>query len=74
LLRILAGVEAPDAEAVERPRRTGILWQEAPADEHATIRELLDGYTAELHEVEREFQDAADALDSSAASTGEKGG
>ena len=48
LLRILAGVEAPDVGTVERPRRTGILWREAPVDERATIRELLDGYTAEL--------------------------
>ena len=68
LLRILAGVEAPDAGTVERPRRTGILWQEAPVDERATIRELLDGYTAELRAIEREFQDAADALDDSPAS------
>ncbi len=43
LLRILAGVEAPDAGTVERPRRTGILWQEAPVDERATIRDLIDG-------------------------------
>ncbi|WP_395639681.1 ABC-F family ATP-binding cassette domain-containing protein [Pseudolysinimonas sp.] len=68
LLRILAGVEAPDAGTVERPRRTGILWQEAPVNERATIRELLDGYTAELRAIEREFQDAADALDDSPAS------
>jgi macrolide transport system ATP-binding/permease protein len=68
LLRIVAGVEAPDAGTVERPRRTGILWQEAPVDERATIRELLDGYTAELRAIEREFQDAADALDDSPAS------
>ena len=63
LLRILAGVEAPDAGTVERPRRTGILWQEAPVDFSATIRELLDGYFAELRAIEREFQDAAEGLD-----------
>jgi macrolide transport system ATP-binding/permease protein len=68
LLRILAGVEAPDAGTVERPWRTGILWQEAPVDERATIRELLDGYTAGLRAIEREFQAAADALDDSPAS------
>lgn len=67
LLRILAGVEAPDAGTVERPRRTGILWQEAPVDERATIRELIDEYTAELRAIEREFEDAAAALDDTPA-------
>lgn len=68
LLRILAGVEAPDAGSVERPRRTGILWQEAPVDERSTIRELIDEYTAELRAMEREFADAAAALDDTPAS------
>jgi macrolide transport system ATP-binding/permease protein len=68
LLRILAGVEAPDAGTVERPKRTSILWQEAPVDERATIRGLLDGYTAELRAIEREFQEAANAIDDSPAS------
>src|SRR5690606_18111558 len=69
LLRILAGVEPPDAGTVERPRRTGILWQEAPVDESATIRELREGDTAELRAIEWEFEDAAAALDDSPAST-----
>lgn len=30
LLRILAGVEAPDGGTVERPARSGIRWQELP--------------------------------------------
>ena len=67
LLRILAGVEAPDAGTVERPRRTGILWQEAPVDEGATIRDLIDGYTRDLHDIRREFEDAATALDDTPA-------
>jgi len=67
LLRILAGVEVPDAGDVSRPARTGMLWQEAPVDERATVRELLDEYTRELRLIEREFEDAAAALDGSAA-------
>jgi macrolide transport system ATP-binding/permease protein len=68
LLRILAGVEAPDGGTVSRPSRTGILWQEAPVDLTATVRDLLDAYTAELRAIEREFEDAAAALDDTAAS------
>ncbi len=67
LLRILAGVEAPDVGTVERPKRTGILWQEAPVDEGATVRDLIDGYTRELHDIRRESEDAAAALDDTPA-------
>jgi len=63
LLRILAGVEQPDGGSVSRPTRTGLLWQEAPVDESATVRELLDEYTAELRDIERELEDAAAAID-----------
>ena len=59
LLRILAGVEQPDDGSIQRPGRTGFLWQEAPVREEATIRELLDEYTAELRAIERELEDAA---------------
>jgi macrolide transport system ATP-binding/permease protein len=65
LLRILAGVEAPDGGTVERPARSGILWQEAPVDLGATVRELIDDYTRPLLDIRREFEDAAAALDSS---------
>jgi macrolide transport system ATP-binding/permease protein len=68
LLRILAGVEAPDGGTVERPVRSGILWQEAPVDLGATVRELIDDYTRPLLDIRREFEDAAAALDSSPAS------
>jgi macrolide transport system ATP-binding/permease protein len=65
LLRILAGVEAPDGGTVERPARSGILWQEAPVDLGATVRELIDDYTRPLLDIRREFEDAAAGLDSS---------
>ena len=67
LLRILAGVETADAGDVTRPARTGILWQEAPVDEHATVGHLLDGYTAELVGIREEFEAAAAALDDTPA-------
>jgi macrolide transport system ATP-binding/permease protein len=65
LLRILAGVEAPDGGTVERPARSGILWQEAPVDLGSTVRELIDDYTRPLLDIRREFEDAAAGLDSS---------
>lgn len=68
LLRILAGVEAPDGGTVERPARSGILWQEAPVDLSATVRELIDDYTRPLLDIRREFEDAAAGLDSSVES------
>jgi macrolide transport system ATP-binding/permease protein len=68
LLRILAGVEAPDGGTVERPARSGILWQEAPVDLGATVRELIDDYTRPLLDIRREFEDAAAALDGSPGS------
>ncbi|MGV3713500.1 ABC-F family ATP-binding cassette domain-containing protein [Pseudolysinimonas sp.] len=63
LLRILAGVEQPDDGTVTRPTRTGFLWQEAPVDEHATVGQLLDEYTAELRGIERELEDAATTVE-----------
>jgi macrolide transport system ATP-binding/permease protein len=68
LLRVLAGVEAPDGGTVERPARSGILWQEAPVDLGATVRELIDDYTRPLLDIRREFEDAAAGLDGSPAS------
>jgi macrolide transport system ATP-binding/permease protein len=68
LLRILAGVEAPDGGTVERPARSGILWQEAPVDLGATVRELIDDYTRPLLDIRREFEDAAAGLDGSPGS------
>jgi macrolide transport system ATP-binding/permease protein len=68
LLRILAGVETPDGGTVERPARSGILWQEAPVDLGATVRELIDDYTRPLLDIRREFEDAAAGLDGSPAS------
>jgi ATPase subunit of ABC transporter with duplicated ATPase domains len=59
LLRILAGVEEPDDGSIRRPVRMGFLWQEAPVDEAASIRDLLDEYTAELRAIENELEDAA---------------
>lgn len=67
LLRILAGIEQPDAGSVSRPPRTGILWQEAPVDETATVAALIDEYTADVICIRDEFEEAAAALDGTVA-------
>ena len=63
LLRILAGVEQPDGGSIRRPVRTGMLWQEAPVNESATVEELIDTYVAELRGIERELEDAAAGIE-----------
>jgi macrolide transport system ATP-binding/permease protein len=62
LLRILAGVEHPDAGSVHSPQRTGLLWQEVQFAASATVGQLIDDALAEIRAIERELEDAAAAL------------
>ncbi|MEU4568964.1 ABC-F family ATP-binding cassette domain-containing protein [Micromonospora sp. NPDC023956] len=48
LLRLLAGVEEPDAGEVRRPADCGFLWQESPFASDATVQDVVDDSLAEL--------------------------
>ncbi|WBB80310.1 ABC-F family ATP-binding cassette domain-containing protein [Micromonospora sp. WMMD882] len=48
LLRLLAGVEEPDAGEVRRPADCGFLWQESPFAPDATVQDVVDDSLAEL--------------------------
>ncbi|MFF7953366.1 ABC-F family ATP-binding cassette domain-containing protein [Streptomyces griseorubiginosus] len=50
LLRVLAGVDAPDAGSVTRPADLGFLHQEMPYDAGATIAVVLDEALREARE------------------------
>jgi macrolide transport system ATP-binding/permease protein len=50
LLRVLAGVDEPDAGSVTRPADLGFLHQEMPYDAHATIAAVLDEALREARE------------------------
>ncbi|CCK24601.1 Tylosin resistance ATP-binding protein TlrC [Streptomyces davaonensis JCM 4913] len=50
LLRVLAGVDDPDAGSVTRPADLGFLHQEMPYDADATIAEVLDEALREARE------------------------
>ncbi|TDC76935.1 ABC-F family ATP-binding cassette domain-containing protein [Streptomyces hainanensis] len=50
LLRLLAGVEQPDAGSVTRPPDLGFLPQETPHDSAATIADVLDDALREARE------------------------
>ncbi|MER6011873.1 ABC-F family ATP-binding cassette domain-containing protein [Streptomyces bluensis] len=50
LLRLLAGVDEPDAGRVERPAELGFLHQEMPFDAEATIADVLDDALREARE------------------------
>lgn len=50
LLRVLAGVDAPDAGSVTRPDGLGFLHQEMPFDPAATLADVLDQALAEARE------------------------
>ena len=59
LLRMLAGVEIPDEGVIERPVRTGLLWQEVQVAPNATLGDIVEGAIREWRELERELEDAA---------------
>nr|WP_202455263.1 ABC-F family ATP-binding cassette domain-containing protein [Streptomyces sp. SID8367] len=50
LLRVLAGVDAPDSGSVERPDDLGLLHQEMPFDPATTIAGVLDEALREARE------------------------
>lgn len=62
LLRLLAGVESPDAGAVTRPARVGFLWQEVRFRPDQTLAALIEDALAEVRGIERELELSAAAL------------
>ncbi|MGP3769263.1 ABC-F family ATP-binding cassette domain-containing protein [Streptomyces sp. SDT5-1] len=71
LLRLLAGVDTPDAGEVVRPPDLGFLQQEAPYDAAMTIADVLDDALretrAELAELDRLGAELADTPEDTAA-------
>ena len=67
LLRLLAGVETPDDGVVERPERTGLLWQEVQTAPDAVLGDIVERALVEHRAIERELEEAASALGSDAA-------
>lgn len=62
LLRVLAGVEPPDAGIVSRPARTGFLWQEVRFRPEDTLAALIEAALAEVRGIERELELASSGL------------
>lgn len=68
LLRIMGGAEDPNVGRVVRPARTGLLWQEVQYLPSDTVNDLIEGGLAGLRAIERELDDAAEALSRDATS------
>ena len=62
LLRVLAGVLAPDAGIVSCPADLGYLHQEFPYPPSTTVRAVVDDALARVRAIERELEEAALAL------------
>ena len=62
LLGILAGTTEPDRGSVVRPKRTGLLTQEAAFVPTDTVHDFLERALAPVREIEIELVDAAAAL------------
>ncbi|MGA0569015.1 ATP-binding cassette domain-containing protein [Rathayibacter sp. KR2-224] len=62
LLRVLAGVEAPDRGSVARPSRTGFLWQEVRFSPDDSLESLIEDALADVRAVERQLDAAGIAL------------
>ncbi|RCW45744.1 macrolide transport system ATP-binding/permease protein [Halopolyspora algeriensis] len=62
LLRLLAGVEDPDAGEITRPDDAGFLHQELPFDLAGTVGDVLEDALAPLRAAERELAETAEAL------------
>lgn len=62
LLRLAAGVEMPDAGEVQAPGRVGLLWQQRPFREGASITEVCRDALTVPRAVLREFEDATTGL------------
>ncbi|WP_318199562.1 ABC-F family ATP-binding cassette domain-containing protein [Streptomyces sp. SCL15-4] len=62
LLRMLAGVDEPDAGSVSRPAEPGFLHQEMPYDADATVAAVLDEALREAREDLAELQRLGEEL------------
>ncbi|GAA2195953.1 ABC-F family ATP-binding cassette domain-containing protein [Streptomyces bangladeshensis] len=62
LLRVLAGVDKPDAGSVSRPAELGFLHQEMPYDADATVAAVLDEALREAREDLAELERLGEAL------------
>lgn len=62
LLRVLAGLDEPDAGTVSRPADLGVLHQEMPFDATSTIAAVLDEALREAREDLAELQRLGDEL------------
>ncbi|MCG0061934.1 ATP-binding cassette domain-containing protein [Streptomyces tricolor] len=62
LLRVLAGVDEPDAGSVSRPAELGFLHQEMPYDADATVAAVLDEALREAREDLAELERLGEAL------------
>jgi ATP-binding cassette subfamily F protein 3 len=64
LLKVLAGVQAPDAGSVSMQRgcRAGYLRQDPELDPEETLRESAEGAFDELHRLHRELHAVFDAM------------
>ena len=62
LLRLLAGLDDPDAGEVVRPDDLGFLHQELPHPHGSTVATVLEDSLAEVRRVERELAEVAERL------------
>lgn len=62
LLRILAGLESPDAGQITVPDDLGYLDQELPFGASETVKDLIESALAEVRAIEAELDRAAKAL------------
>ena len=62
LLRLLAGIEEPDAGEASRPADNGFLHQEPPFDGGTNVEQLIEAAVAETRDAERRVQGLAEEL------------
>ncbi|ROS72100.1 macrolide transport system ATP-binding/permease protein [Cellulomonas sp. PhB143] len=62
LIRVLAGVEDPDAGDVVRPADLGYLHQELPHGPRTTVGEVVEAALAQVRAIEHELERAGAAL------------
>lgn len=68
LLRLLAGIEDPDAGRITRPDDLGFLHQEMPFPPTTPVADVIADALAQVRALEAEVQRAADALGAPGAS------
>ena len=71
LLRLLAGMEDPDAGRITRPDDLGFLHQEMPFPPSTPVADVIADALAEVRALEADVQRAADALGTPGASAEE---